>query len=383
MDKEGYAENLEDNIGKLEISLQNMAYIPKPVRRVYIPKANGKKRPLGIPSIEDKIVQSSIVKILENIYEQDFIESSYGFRPKRSCHSALRDVERTIDKEKANYVVDADIKGFFDNISHEWMIKFLEHRIADKRMIRTINRILKAGVMEEGLFQERDEGTPQGGIISPLLANIYLHYVLDLWFEKRYSRNCNGYTRLIRYADDFIVCFQYKIEAERFLEELKERLAKFDLEIEPTKTKIILFGRFARERMLIQENRKPETFDFLGFTHYCSTTRSGNASRIKRMTSSKKFRAKIREFKDWLKNSRTMPTADLLSLACIKVKGHIAYYGVTDNIRKVSLFVYEIRGLLFKWLNRRGKRRTYNWDEFGGVMERIKFPRPRIVVNLK
>jgi len=240
--KEMYAKNLEENLGKLVERLHRMAYIPQPVRRVYIPKpGKNKKRPLGIPALEDKLVQAGLVRILESVYEQDFIEDSYGFRPGRSCHTALRELSRTVEKKPVNYIFEADIKGFFDNVSHEWLMKFLAHRIADKRVLRMVKRFLKSGILENGKVQKSKKGTVQGGTISPLLANVYLHYALDLWFEKVYRKKCEGYTRIIRYADDFITCFQEKADAERFEQELTGRQRKFELEMELDKTSIINF----------------------------------------------------------------------------------------------------------------------------------------------
>jgi len=329
--KAEYGKNLEERLNILAKQLQNMKYIPKSVRRVYIPKVgSSKKRPLGIPVMEDKLVQMGMVKIMEAIYEQDFVEDSYGFRPNRSCHDALRELNRTVEKKPINYIVEADIKGFFDNVNHEWLKKFLEHRVKDTRMLRMIKRFLRAGVIEEGVEKESEQGTPQGGVISPLLANIYLHYVLDLWFEKRYSKTCYGYARQIRYADDFVACFQRKEEAERYRQELEKRLKEFGLEVEPTKTKVIAFGKFA-EKQARKSGKKPETFDFLGFTHYCSKTRDGKYFRMKRVTSRKKFTAKVKAFKEWLKTARTLKTREIMKKVRQKLRGHIAYYGVTDN----------------------------------------------------
>ncbi len=380
--KEKYAKDLEENLEKLLEKLHKMSYKPQPVKRVYIPKTGGKKRPLGLPILEDKLVQSCLVRILECVYEQDFIADSYGFRPNRSCHDALRELNHTIDKKRVSYIVDADIKGFFDAVNHEWVMKFLEHRIGDKRVLRMVKRFLKAGIIEEGKYERKDKGTPQGGVISPLLANIYLHYVLDLWFEKRFKKSCSGYTKIIRYADDFIVCFQHKTEAEHFLKELMVRLGRFGLEIEPAKTKLILFGFHAREQMRRKEDRKPETFDFLGFTHYCSTTRCGRTFKLKRKTARNKFRAKLKEFKEWVRANRTMPTQELLKLSCVKVAGHIAYFGVSDNYCDVSRFVWEAMKVLHKWMNRRGKRDCYSWKKFNLILGNINFPKPKIMVNL-
>jgi len=381
--KEMYAENLEANLSSLTERLHRMAYIPQPVRRKYVPKPGSTKpRPLGIPCFEDKLVQAGLVRILEAVYEQDFIEDSYGFRPGRSCHKALKALSKTVeDNNFVKHIVEADIKGFFDNVSQEWLLKFLAHRIEDKRIQRMVKRFLKAGVAEDGSVTVSDEGTPQGGVISPLLANLYLHYVLDLWFEKVFRRSCAGDARLIRYADDFVVCFQCKTDAEKFRSELGERLGRFGLEVEPTKTRVMEFGRFATQRAK-RKGRRPETFDFLGLTHYCGTSRDGKGFRMKRVTSRKKFTAKLKAFKVWLKNARTLRTKDLWETAAAKLRGHYNYYGVTDNLRGIERFGYEVKMLLFKWLNRRGKRHCLNWDRFDVMLERFPLPKPRIMVRM-
>jgi group II intron reverse transcriptase/maturase len=380
--KEMYAEHLDENVDGLVENLHKMAYRPQPVRRVYIPKPGSwKQRPLGIPSLEDKIIQAGMTGIMEVIYEEDFIEDSYGFRPGRNQHDALRALTRTVEGKPVNYIVEADIKGFFDNVDHEWMMKFINHRIADKRLLKMIKRFLKAGVMEDGEVQVSEKGTPQGGIISPLLANIYLHYALDLWFERAYRKTCEGYARIIRYCDDFVCCFQKKSDATRFMNALSERLKKFGLEVEPTKTQMIEFGTYAVENAA-RKGKKPATFDFLGFTHYCSRSLNGKRYRMKRVTARKKFTAKVKEFKEFLKLHRAVPTADLMDMVRAKLFGHYNYYGVTDNSRGIERFYYEVRKLLHKWLNRRGKRNCLNWVRFNQMLVYYQLPEPRIKVCL-
>jgi group II intron reverse transcriptase/maturase len=382
MTKDMYAENLAANLSNLIDRLHRMAYKPQPVRRKYIPKPGStKQRPLGIPCFEDKLVQAGLVRIMESVYEQDFIEDSYGFRSSRSCHNALKALSEAVENNPTNHIVEADIKGFFDNVNQKWLIKFLAHRIEDKRIQRMVKRFLKAGVAEDGSITISDEGTPQGGVISPHLANIYLHYALDLWFEKVYRKSCTGFARLIRYADDFVVCFQYKPDAERFRAELGKRLGKFGLEVEPTKTKVMEFGRFAVQNAK-RRGQRAETFDFLGLTHYCGTRKDGTGFRMKRVTARKKFIAKLKMFKEWLKKARIMKTKELWQRAKAKLRGHYNYYGVTDNLRGIMRFGEEVKKLLFKWLNRRGKRNCLNWEKFLEMLKRFPLPKPRIRVSM-
>jgi group II intron reverse transcriptase/maturase len=380
--KERYAENLDANLSELIERLHRMAYIPQPVRRKYIPKpGSAKQRPLGIPCFEDKLVQAGMVRILEAVYEQDFIGDSYGFRPGRSCHKALRALSETVESKPVNHIVEADIKGFFDHVNQEWLMKFLAHRVGDNRIQRMVKRFLKAGVAEDGTITVSDAGTPQGGVISPLLANIYLHYALDLWFEKVVRKKCTGFARMIRYADDFVVCFQYKTDAEKFRRELGIRLGRYGLEVEPTKTRVMEFGKFAVQNAETKGER-PATFDFLGFTHYCGRSQNGKWFRMKRKTAKKRFTVKLKTFKEWLKKARTLKTAELWETAKAKLRGHYAYYGVSDNVKGVSRFAREATKLLFKWLNRRGKRGCLSWAKFNLMLERFPLPEPRITVNM-
>jgi len=380
--KEEYSVKLGSNLDDLVERLHQMAYRPQPVLRVYIPKSGSHKlRPLGIPALEDKLVQACLVKILEKIYEQDFISDSYGFRPKRGCHDALRALSLTVEGKPIHYIVEADIKGFFDNVDQDQLMAFLGHRVADKRILRYIKRFLKAGIQEDGQHKASERGVPQGGVISPLLANIYLHYTLDLWFEKKVKSSCRGYARLIRYADDYVACFQDEFDANRFMQEMEQRLKKFHLEVAPEKTKQLEFGVFAQLKAK-SRGKRAETFDFLGFTHYCSRSRNGKRFRMKRKTISKRFTAKLVAYKEWLQGSRTLPTAHILEKTAAKLRGHIAYYGVTDNSKSLNSFIYQVRRTLFKWLNRRGKRGCYTWEKFTKLLTLFPLPNARIMVNL-
>ena len=379
--KKEYIEKLNLNIKDLVQRMKRMSYKPKAVRRTYIPKpGSDKKRPLGIPAFEDKIVQDLMSQILEAIYEPMFKEFSYGFRPGRSCHQAIAYLDKMLHREKVNYVVDLDIKGFFDNIDHEWLIKFIEYRIRDKVYIRYIKRFLKSGILEQGKLISAEKGTPQGGIISPILGNIYLHFVLDDWFEKVVERQTKGYAGMVRYADDSVACFQYKEEAEKYLRSVKKRLAKFGLEVAEEKTKILEFGRFAARERRKQGKRKPETFEFLGFTHYCSTGKNGQF-RAKRKTSGKKFRAKVQEMKQWLRSRMQYKVTDTIKLLNIKLVGHYRYYGITDNTEAVRRYWRIVTIMLYKTLNRRTQKNKYSYKEYYNKI-RNQIVRPRIYVDI-
>lgn len=378
--KEGYEANLENNLTDLVARMRIQAYKPQPAKRVYIPKpGTDKQRPLGIPAYEDKLVQAVLAEILNAIYEVDFLGCSYGFRPGRGCHEALGALATIIEQRPVNYIVDADIKGFFDHVDHEWLMKFLKVRIADPNILRLISRFLKAGVVDAGMRYDTPEGTPQGGCASPILANIYLHYVLDLWFNLVVRRACRGQAYLVRYCDDFICCFQHEEDARTFYQMLVPRLAKFNLDIADEKTKIIAFGRKAEETM--QDGGKPDTFDFLGFTHYCGKGRKGQF-RVKRKTCAKKFRTSLLRCKDWLQQNRNTPAVILMNLLRVKMLGYYRYYGVTDNSRALNQFRYETIKLLYKWLNRRSQKTSFNFDKFNLFLAKFPLPYPKIYVNV-
>ncbi len=380
--KEEYGRNLEENLQELSERLKRMGYRPGPKKRVYIQKAGSEKgRPLGISVLEDKIVEEATRRTLEPIYEAVFEDSSYGYRPGRSPHQCLDVLGRTIQQKKVGYVVEADIKGFFDEVNHGWMIKFLRHRIGDKRVIRLIIRMLKGGIMEDGLVQATEKGTPQGSILSPLLSNIYLHYVLDLWFSRRVSKASRGEAYYFRFADDFVACFQYREDAERFRQSLKERLKEFGLAVAEEKTRCIEFGRFARESAT-KRGEKPKEFIFLGFTHYCGKTREGYF-KVKRRTSRKKLGESLSEFTQWAKRARhVLRKGEMLREARIRVMGHLGYYAITDNLGRCDTYVYRAMRIVYKWLNRKSQRKAYTWEGFKQALAWVDWPKARLRKDL-
>jgi group II intron reverse transcriptase/maturase len=360
--KEEYGKNLEENLVDLVDRMKKKSYKPKPARRVEIPKDNGKTRPLSIYCYEDKLVQEALRRVLEAVFEPMFYDEMMGFRPGRNCHQALRKLNTMIERNETNYILDADIKGFFDHLDHTWIIKFVESRIKDPNIIRLVRRMLKAGIMKDYIYEPTEEGSGQGSVCSPILANLYMHYVLIWWFKERIQPVLKGYSGLVVYADDFVLTFQYKNEAERFYELLKRRMGNFGLSLEEEKSRLIEFGRFA-ETNCAKRRTRPETFTFLGFTHYCSKSRNGKF-RVKRKTSRKKFSKKLKEVHKKIGEMRMMKTKDIVKKLNEILVGYFHYYGITDNTRSIKSFRYEVMKSLFYWLNRRSQKKSYNWVDF-------------------
>ena len=379
--KAEYEVNLDENLRDLVDRLKRKSYKPQPSLRVYIPKGKGKFRPLGMAAYEDKLVQSALSKILMAVYEPKFTGSMYGFRPKRSQHDALKEVTRLIEKGKTSYVVDADIKSYFNSLEHDKIIELVRFRLADPNIIWLIKKMLKAGIVEEGKWQPSERGTEQGNLASPVIANIYMLYTLALWFELKFKDTCRGDSGLVIFADDFIATFQYKEDAERFVEAIIDRFATVGLELEPSKTRLVEFGRFAEENGKKRGTGKPETFDFLGFTHYCSMSKDG-WFRVKRKTAQKKYRTKLSEMNKYIKQNRNLRLKDLISELNTKLRGHYQYYGVTDNYESIKRFRNVTRRLLFKWLNRRSQRPSYTWEGFGELEKIYPLVQPRIYHNI-
>lgn len=378
--KEEYGRNLEMNLDSLVERLKKKSYKPQPARRVEIPKDNGKTRPLSIYCYEDKLVQEALKRILEAVFEPHFYDEMMGFRPNRSCHMALRRLNVMIEDRPTNYVLDADIKGFFDHIDHEWAVKFIESRIKDPNITRLVRRMLKAGIMKDYQFEETEEGSGQGSVCSPIIANIYMHYVLIWWFKEIILPSLRGFAGIVVYADDFVCCFQNKDDAEMFFERLKHRMKHFGLELEESKSRLIEFGRFADEQSR-NEGRKPDTFTFLGFTHYCSKSRNGKF-RVKRKTSKKKFAKKCKEVHRWIADMRTLPVAEIIRKLNQMLVGYYHYYGITDNSEAIGDFCFRVRRSLFFWLNRRSQKKSYNWDAFNMMLKEYPLARPKIYVSI-
>jgi len=385
-----YGEGLEGRITDLHDRVQSGRYRAKPSKRVWLPKPDGRQRPIGIAALEDKIVQQGTVWVLNQIYEKDFHGFSYGFRPERSPHKALDAIWVGITQRKVNWVLDADIKRFFDTINHAWLMEFLERRIADPRMLRLIRKWLRAGVSEDGEWSRTEVGTPQGSVISPLLSNIYLHYVLDQWVTEWRKNKAIGEVIIVRYADDFVMGFQYRREAERFLGEMKERFDQYGLEIHREKTRLIEFGRFAEANRTERGEGKPETFDFLGFTHICSRTQKGNRFTIRRKTIAKRLRTKLKEVREAIIRRRHEPVPALGKWLRSVIQGHLNYFAVPGNRKAVDRFRTEInRAWLFALRRRSQKSRNLTWDRIKRLIKtwiptaKIQHPYPnqRLCVN--
>ena len=372
-----YEDGLENRLTDLHGRVHRGAYRAQPSRRVYIPKADGRQRPLGIAALEDKIVQQAVVTILNEIYEVDFRGFSYGFRPGRSPHQALDALNVGIQRKRVNWILDADIRGFFDNMDHEWTMKFVEHRVADNRVLRLLRKWLKAGVSEDGEWSETKVGTPQGAVVSPLLANVYLHYVFDLWAEVWREKVAKGDMIVVRYADDLVAGFQHQADAEQFLREFQERLAKFGLEIHPEKTRLIEFGRYAQANRKRRGEGKAETFTFLGFTHYCGRTSKGHFT-VGRQTAAKRMRAKLLSLKQELRRKMHEPVGVVGEWLKRVVEGYYRYHAVPGNIVAMGTFRYRLCNLWRQVLRRRSQRGWLGWDRLRPAFDRW-IPRPRIL----
>jgi RNA-directed DNA polymerase len=361
---EEYGQTLEARLSDLHGRIHRGAYRAKPSRRVWIPKSDGRQRPLGIAALEDKVAQHAVGRVLNQIWEEDFLGFSYGFRPGRSQHDALDALYVGITRKKVNWVLDLDIRAFFDKIDHAWMIKFVEHRIGDRKVVRLIQKWLKAGVMEQGRWIEAEVGTPQGSVISPSLANLYLHYVLDLWVDQWRRKQATGDAIIVRYADDAVLGFQHREEAERFLEQLRERLGKFGLELHPEKTRLIEFGRYAAERRKKRGHGKPETFNFLGFTHMCGTSYKAGYFVVLRKTIGKRMAAKLKEIKAELQ--RRMHESIEVTLRWIQsvVRGYFQYHAVPGNEQRLRAFRDDVLRFWLRQLRRRSQRSRWTWERF-------------------
>jgi group II intron reverse transcriptase/maturase len=374
-----YGQGLEDRLVDLKDRVHRGTYRAKPSLRGWIPKADGRQRPLGIASLEDKIVQQAIRTVLEQIYEEDFVGFSYGFRPGRKPHDALDALWVGLEKRKVNWVLDADIQGFFDAIDHEWLLKFVEHRIADPRVLRLIRKWLRAGVSEDGEWSKTTVGTPQGAVISPLLGNIYLHYVLDLWADQWRKTQARGDVIIVRYADDFVMGFQHQGEAERFLKHLRERMKRFGLNLHPDKTRLVEFGRFAADNRDRRGQGKPETFDFLGFTHICGKTRRG-WFQVKRQSIGKRMRAKLQKIKEELRQRKHDAVRDTGKWLQAVVRGWLNYHAVPDNSQAIQEFRTQVTRLWLHALRSRSQkgRRGWDWTRMRRLTDRW-LPKARII----
>ena len=361
---EEYGEDLEERLTDLHGRIHRGAYRAQPSRRVWIPKADGRQRPLGIAALEDKVVQYAVGTVLNQIWEQDFLGFSYGFRPGRSQQDALDALWVGIVRKKVNWILDLDIRSFFDKIQHDWLVKFVEHRIGDKRMVRLIQKWLKAGVVEDGRWFETEEGSPQGAVISPVLANLYLHYVLDVWVQAWRKKAARGEMIIVRYADDAVLGFQHREDAERFLRELQERVRKFGLELHPDKTRLIEFGRYAAERRKKRGEGKPETFNFLGFTHICGTNHQTGNFTVHRKTIGKRMAAKLKDIRAKLRQRMHARVPGTVKWLQQVVRGYFQYHAIPDNWARVQAFRQDVLRMWYRTLRRRSQRSRLTWEGF-------------------
>lgn len=370
---EAYEGDLESNIQDLHQRVHSGRYRPQPVRRTYIPKADGGQRPLGILAVEDKIVQGAVAEVLSAIYEADFLDGSYGFRPGHSAHQALQMVRQAVITERVSWVLDADIRKYYDSIDHEWMMRMIAHRVADPRVLRLIRQWLRAGILDNGVYADTVEGTPQGTGVSPLLSNIFLHYVLDLWVTQWTQRHASGHVRLVRYSDDYLLAFQRWQDAEMMRVALTERLAKFGLQLNQDKTRLIEFGRFAEENRRSRGMARPEVFDFLGFTHYCGKSRAGRF-RLFQKTQCKRMTRKLKELRLEMRRRMHQPVRDQHQWLCSVLTGHYGYYGIPGNSGSIGSFLLEVTKGWWRSLCRRSQRAQLAWDEFNALLKVFPLP---------
>jgi len=380
---EEYGCELKENINNLVERLKTKQYRPQPVKRIYIPKPGkaDEKRGLGLPTVEDKLVQLMVKQLLEAIYETDFLECSYGFRPNRNCLQAINRLDKEVMSKPVNFIVEVDVRKFFDTLSHYWMQRCLEERVADPNLLWLVRQTLTAGVIEEGQYRASELGAMQGGNLSPLIANIYLHYVLDLWFEKKFKPHAKGYMQLIRYCDDFVLCCESERDAQEFLKQLEERFRQFGLSLSTDKTKIIKFGKRAWQQWK-QGGKKPPTFNFLGFTHYCATSRRGHFI-MGHKTCKENLRNKLQEINEWIKRARNyLRLKDWWPTLKSKLTGHYSYFGISGNCRCLGQFYSGVIRTVFKWINRRSQRKSMTWETFQNYLQRNPLPTPRIYHSL-
>jgi RNA-directed DNA polymerase len=369
-----YAANLEENLCKLHESLKSGRYQAPPVERVWLDKEDGRKRPIGKPTFEDKIVQRAVVMLLEAVYEQDFYDFSYGFRPGRSAHQALRELREQCWEQDINWVVDADVQGYFDELRHDLLCELLKRRVNDGGILRLIGKWLNAGVMEEGKHTFAEKGSPQGGVISPIIANVFLHYVLDEWYEQEVKPRLQGRSFLLRFADDFVIGCEMESDARRILEVLPKRFERYGLTIHPEKTKLVRFGKPPRTG----SGPKNGTFDFLGFTHYWAKSRQGKWV-IKRKTAHKRLRRSIKALEQWCKENYHLPLAEQYRLLCLKLRGHYQYYGIRSNYRQLEAIYQQVLKKWWYWLKRRNPCRSMGWEKFKRLLTTFPLPRPKII----